>query len=151
MKLAEALIQRGDLQKRIEQLRARLGRSARIFEGEAVPEDPIELYAELDTLVAQFAQIVAQINRTNSLTALEDGRTITDALAERDALMLHRQILEGSINAATGNRGYYNTQIKSFSTVNVRDVQAKIDDISRQYRELDTQIQALNWAADLVE
>lgn len=151
MKLAEALIQRGDLQKRIDQMRYRLNRSARIFENEEVPEPPAELFAELEQLMVEFSRLVAQINRTNSNTALDETRTIADALAERDTIMMHRQILENAIDNATEGYRFQNTQIKSHSTFNIREVQAKIDALSRQYRELDTTIQAMNWATDLVE
>ncbi len=150
MKLAEALIQRGDLQKRIEQLRSRLERSARIFEGDTIPEEPTELFEELEQLISAFGRLVARINRTNSTTPFDETRTISDGLAERDALMLHRQILEDSIRAATEMRAY-NVQIKSHSTFNVQEVQAKIDVLSRQYRELDTRIQGLNWTTELSE
>ena len=39
MKLAEALILRADMQKRIQQLRERLNRSARVQEGDTTPEN----------------------------------------------------------------------------------------------------------------
>jgi hypothetical protein len=45
MKLAEALILRADSQKRVEQLRQRLTRAARVQEGENPPENPQELMA----------------------------------------------------------------------------------------------------------
>ncbi len=51
MKLAEALILRADAQKRIQQLRERLNRSAKTQEGELPPEDPQELLAELERVV----------------------------------------------------------------------------------------------------
>ena len=154
MRLSEALIQRADTQKRIQQLHSRLKRSARIQEGEEVPEDPQELLTELAQLISVFNTLVAQINQTNSRTQFDSNRTLTEALAERDAILLHRQILEGVIQAATGADGSRMTrfsQIKSFSAVNVREVQAMIDTLSRRYRELDTRIQEINWATDLIE
>ena len=45
MKLAEALVLRADVQKRIEQLRNRLRQSALVQEGETPPENPQELLA----------------------------------------------------------------------------------------------------------
>ncbi len=147
MRLSEALIQRSDTQKRIQQLRSRLNRSARIQEGEQAPEDPEELLQELEQLINTFRTLAAQINQTNSRTHFDDGRTLTEVLAERDAIILHRQVLEGVIQVATGMdgpRGYRMSQIKTFSTVNVRELQATIDSLSRRYRELDTRIQEIN-------
>ena len=45
MKLAEALIQRADHRKRLDQLRERLVRVARVQEGDAPAEDPAALLA----------------------------------------------------------------------------------------------------------
>ena len=48
MKLAEALQERADLNRRIEQLRSRLLNNAMKQEGEEPSEDPKELLKELD-------------------------------------------------------------------------------------------------------
>ena len=48
MRLAEALILRADSQKRIEQLRERLTRSAKVQEGEQPPENPEDLIRDLE-------------------------------------------------------------------------------------------------------
>ena len=156
MRLSEALIQRADTQKRINQLKNRLERSARIQEGEQPPEDPLELLQELSQLIDTLTTLVAQINMTNSQIAFDDTRTLTEALAERDSILLHRKILENTISVATGEdhrrtMRFARSQIKSFSTMDVRELQATIDQLSRRYRELDTRIQELNWSTDLIE
>ncbi len=56
MKLAEALANRADLQKRIEQMRGRLQKSALVQEGESPPEDPQKLLEETETLVSEFSK-----------------------------------------------------------------------------------------------
>ena len=45
MKLAEALILRADSQKRFEQLKQRVVRSAKVQEGDEPPENPRDLLA----------------------------------------------------------------------------------------------------------
>jgi prefoldin subunit 5 len=35
--------------------------------------------------------------------------------------------------------------------VDVAQLQRQVDDLSRRYREMDSQIQAMNWQVDLVE
>ena len=47
MKLAEALSERADIQKRIQQLRSRLRRNALVQEGEKPAEDPHALLEEV--------------------------------------------------------------------------------------------------------
>jgi hypothetical protein len=154
MKLAEALINRADTQKRIQQLRERLNRCAKVQEGETTPENPQELMEELARVVSQLTALVKQINKTNAATAFADGMTLTDALAERDALALERNVLADLIeNAAGQQRGYpyVASQIKYFRSISVADVQKRVDDLARRYRELDSRIQELNWQVDLME
>ena len=151
MKQAEALILRADAQKQIEQLRQRLMRSARVQEGEQPPEDPQVLITELETTSNQLVRLIQRINRTNSVTRFQAG-ILSDALAERDSLRLKRNAYDSLINAAAIRQDrYMRSELRLVSTVNVAELQRQIDQLSRQYRELDAQIQALNWATDLIE
>lgn len=154
MKLSEALILRADTQKRIEQLRQRLIRSAKTQEGETPPEDPQTLISELNTAVEILVNLIRNINQTNSLTNLssEDSLTIADALAQRDTIMLKRSVLDSLLQAAAYTQTRYSSsEIKLISTVNIAEIQRQIDTLSRDYRELDTQIQQANWNTDLIE
>lgn len=151
MKLAEALIQRADAQKRIAQLQQRLARSAKVQEGEQPPEDPQELLAEVDRAITELNRFMQQINRTNAATPFDETRSLTDALAERDTLMTRRNVIAQVINAAQAQPRFGRMEIKEYPTVNIAELQGQVDDISRQYRELDTAIQQLNWTVDLTE
>jgi DNA repair ATPase RecN len=151
LKLAEALILRADAQKQISQLRQRLHRSARVQEGEQPPENPQELLAELESTVNELERLMRQINHTNSVTPFGDG-VLSDALAKRDMLRVKRSVYSGLIDAATVSQDrYMRSELRFVSTVTVSDLQRQVDRFSRQYRELDAQIQALNWATDLIE
>ncbi len=152
MKLAEALILRADCQKRIEQLRQRLVRSAKVQEGETPPEDPQALIAELDATVNELTDLIKRINKTNSLTNLEEGVTISDALAQRDTLLQKRSVYDSLLQAAGYQQNRYSSsEIKTFSTVNIAALQTQMDQISRDCRELDTKIQAGNWNTELMD
>jgi hypothetical protein len=152
MKLAEALILRADSQKRIEQLRQRLVRSAKVQEGETPPEQPQALIAELDATVNELADLIKRINKTNSLTTLEESMTLSDALAQRDTLMLKRSVYNSLVEAAAYQQVRYGaSEIKTFSTVNVAELQTQMDQLSRQCRELDTRIQEFNWNTELMD
>jgi chromosome segregation ATPase len=152
MKLAEALILRADIRKRIEQLRNRLALNIQVQEGSTPHEDPQDLLEELPHLVRQFTDLVKQINRTNAATPFEEGMTLTDALAERDALAIERSVLSSAIQTVgqPQNR-YLRSELRSITTVNLGQLQKQVDDLARRYRELDTRVQALNWAVDLIE
>ena len=54
MKIAEALILRADIQKRIAQLKVRLNNNAKVQENEEPTEDPEFLLAELENLISQL-------------------------------------------------------------------------------------------------
>ena len=86
MKLAEALILRADAQKRIEHLKQRLLRNAKVQEGDTPAENPRDLIAELDRVATDLTRLIQQINRTNAASTLADGTNVSDALARRDVL-----------------------------------------------------------------
>ena len=85
MKLAEALQERADLNRKIEELRRRLNNVILVQEGEEPAEDPAELLGELDKAVARLEQLMAAINLTNCRTKV-NGMTLTALIARKDAL-----------------------------------------------------------------
>ncbi len=82
MKLAEALQERADLNRRIQQLHQRLSNNAIVQEGESPAEDPAELLAELDGCVQNLESLITRINLTNCRTMV-DGVSLTALLARR--------------------------------------------------------------------
>lgn len=152
MKIAEALILRADCQKRIEQLKQRLLRSAKVQEGVNPPEDPKQLLVELDRTIAEFTDLIKKINKTNSLTGFQHGKTLTDVLAERDTISLKRIILSDLIEAASVKQDRYSkSEVRFLSTVNIAEIQKQVDDLSKNYRVLDSKIQEKNWKVELIE
>lgn len=151
MKLATALSERNDIQKRLAQLQVRLNNNAKVQQGEKPSEDPIDLLKELDSLTKREEELIAKINLTNSLTKTEDGTTITELLAKRDVLRSKLSILREFLdNASAKANRYSRTEIVMESTVVVAEQQKKLDKLSKQFRELDEQIQQLNWTTDLI-
>ncbi len=152
MKLGEALINRADAQKRVPQIRERLSRSAKVQKGEKPPEEPETLLQELDRTLNTVKTLIQQINKTNSVTVLSHGQTISDTLAERDMIAQKRTILSEFIKAAsTMQPRFTRSEIKFYSTVEIKKMQKQVDNLAKQYRELDSQIQAANWATELIE
>ena len=150
MKLAEALQERADLDRRVQQLQQRLENNAMVQEGESPAEDPAELLAELDGCVGALEQIVARINLTNCRTTVE-GKSLTQLLARRDALKLKLSAYRSLAQSAShlGHRGM-RSEIKWLSTVNVRELQKRVDQLAKELRALDNAIQAANWATELI-
>ena len=149
MKLATALSQRADLQKRLTELDTRLKNNAKVQEGEAPAEKPAELLKELDGLLSQLEELVAKINLTNS-TTLADGKTITELIAHRDMLSKKLSIMRGFLDEASSKVDRYSrTEIKIESSVDVAKLQKQVDALSKELRETDEKLQELNWTTEL--
>ena len=151
MKLAEALQERADLNRRIEQLRYRLNNNVLVQEGEKPLEDPAALLEELESSFTRLEWLIARINLTNCAVKVE-GRSLTELIARRDVLSLRaeayrRMVEEDSQNTHRATR----TEIKILSAVDVPALQRQADDASRELRLLDNTLQATNWTADLME
>ena len=151
MKLAEALILRADLQKRIDQLRVRLNNNAKVQENDEPSEKPEELLNELDSNINQLKILIKQINKTNCVT-VSNGQTLADLIAERGTLTLKSNILRGFLNIAGQKVNLYSTtEIKIMSTVDVPALQKELDLLSKKIRETDTELQQANWLTELIE
>lgn len=152
MKLAEALILRSDIKKRMEQIRQRLLRNAKVQQGEKPAEDPEALLVELERLAKDFERLIQQINRTNAATPFEAGLTLSDAIAARDVLVLKHSIYSDLAYSATIQQEVRTkSEVKFKSAVNVTQVREQADLMARLHRELDTKIQEMNWKTDLAQ
>lgn len=151
MKLAEALKMRADLNQRLYHLQERLVNNSKVQEGESPGENPSDLIAELDSVTDQLQDLICRINITNSVTESSDGETITSLIARRDTLMRKADILRSFVSEASCvvNR-HTSSEIKILSTVNVKEMMKKIDDISKCIRVTDNKIQELNWTTELI-
>lgn len=151
MKLAEALAERSDCQIRLEDLKKRVARSARVQEGEKPAEDTTGLLAEIERVFSRLLELISAINRTNSRTLFSDGRAISDAIAERDVLGKKRDMLAAIAEAASTRQDRYSkSEVKFVATVSVGALQREVDQLSKRFRELDTRLQELNWSTDLI-
>lgn len=155
MKLAEALTARADLQRRIEQLRARITANARYQEGEEPAEDAAALIVEADAALEQLRQLIRRINATNSRLDLGVDGTMTDALAARDVLRMQHSLLADAAAAASGANEQFLRQMRSelrqISALPVGELRARADRVAQELRELDNRIQQANWSNDLKE
>ncbi len=150
MKLASALSERADLQRRITELSGRLNNNALIQEGEKPAENPEALLKELDECMIRLEELIARINKTNNETKVGDV-TITDLIAKRDCLKQRIQIMRGFLDVSSAKVSRYSkTEIKIHSAVPVSKLQKQVDAYSKQLRETDEQIQELNWTTELI-
>jgi hypothetical protein len=155
MKLAEALAQRADALRKLEELRTRIEANATYQEGETPAEDATVLLREADQVVAGLEGLIRRINRTNTTATLADGRTLTDALARRDVLRLKHSLWTKAAAAATGHGRSFGRQLRSelvtLSALDVTALRSEADAVAQELRTLDLQVQEANWQVDLAE
>ena len=151
MKLAEALQERADLNRAIEQLHSRLDNNTLVQEGETPAESPSDLKRELDSSLERLAYLIARINITNCQTEC-DGQSLTELIAKKAALTVkisaYRDIVSTASQLAYRARS---TEIKIKPTISVVDWQNEVDRMSKELRLLDNRLQACNWTTELIE
>lgn len=153
MKLAEALALRSDAMTHVERLRRRAEACARYQEGEEPAESVADLLAQADRVLSRLEDLIGRINKTSAMTAFDDEITLTEAIARRDVLRLRHSVLDSVADAAAGDgmRVFRRTrsELRDLAAVPVTELRTAADDMARQCRDLDVQIQRVNWQADL--
>ncbi len=151
MKLAEALMERADLNVKINQTKDMISNNLLVQEGEAPSQDLKELMSNLDAMIERLNYLVSRINLTNCKT-LVGSKSLTEIIAEKDALVIQVNAYNDFVYGASQNtRRARGTEIKIKPAVNVSDLQKKADTLSAQIRKLDNTLQMTNWQVDLIE
>jgi len=154
MLLAEALRERADAQRQLAALRERISDTARYTEGEEPVENAAVLLEEAESVIHRLQALILLINRANLEAVLADGRTLTAALAERDALRARFGLLKAAADAATGGRETFRfgrQELRTFAALDVTDLRRQADDVARQIRELDLAIERVNFSTEIAE
>jgi hypothetical protein len=151
MKLAEALSIRKDLMRRIAQLQSRLSNNVKVQEGDEPLENPTDLMREMDSCLKQLEDIIYRINATNMQTVNAKGITLTQLMAQRDVLTMRVNTLRNVFNSASESQNRYSqSEIKMVTVVNVKRLGKQVDNLAAKLRVLDMEIQALNFATELI-
>ncbi len=146
MKLAEALLLRADLMKKIEHLQNRIIPVLIVSDNKIPQEDPVKLMAQLRNTIQELESLVIRINRTNNETIVEGEGVLMEALAKRDSLKLLSEKLRNIRFAAQiNNSGDKNLK----TTIDIKNLQIEMDQTGRAFREIDSKIQGMNWLTDL--
>jgi hypothetical protein len=132
MKLAEALLLRSDIQKKIASLQARCQKYAIVQEGEVPAEDPVYLLRQHEAVSLELMGLVVAINQANLQNAIQGGQTLTEALAQRDSLTLRHRALQGVIDACAKPPDRYGIkEIRWVVTLKIASLQAQADDLAK--------------------
>lgn len=146
MKLAEALLLRSDLLKKIEHIQNRIS-PVLIVSGDKKPqEDPAKLLAQLRTTIQDLEALVIRINKTNNENNIKGEGSLMEALAKRDSLkMLSEKLRNIRYAAQINNSGEANLK----TTIDIKKLQTEMDQTGRAFREIDSKIQEINWLTEL--
>lgn len=150
MKLAEALLLRSDIQKKLASLQTRAQKYVVVQEGEQPAEDPRTILRQIDAIASELQRLVFAINRMNLQHHIKSGESLTEALAKRDVLALRHRILQSIIESCTKPAERYGMkEIRWVLTVDVRSIQEQVDGMAKEIRELNAAIQEAGWQVEL--
>jgi hypothetical protein len=150
MKLAEALVLRADTQKKLASLRQRIGSNSVVQDGNQPSEDPNELLKEAFGVLNELRELIGKINAANAANKLPDGRTLTEAIAQRDELAQQHSLMQHAIASSSKEPDRYSMkEIRWVACVDIKKLQKQSDDLAKKIRELNLMIQETNWATDL--
>ena len=146
MKLAEALLLRSDLIKKIEHIQNRIRPVLIVSDDKKPQEDPTKLIAQLRTAIQELETLVIRINKTNNEINFNGEASLMHSLAKRDSLkMLSEKLRNIRYAAQIDNSGDANLK----TTIDIKKLQTEMDQTGRAFREIDSKIQELNWLTEL--
>ena len=146
MKLAEGLLLRADLLKKIEHLQNRIKPVLIVSDDKLPQEDPDELLAQLRKAIQDLEALIIRINKTNNETHIEGEGLLMEALARRDSLKMLSERLRNIRQAA---QIYNNGDTNLTTTISIKKLQIEMDQTGRAFREIDSKIQEINWLTAL--
>jgi len=152
MKLADALLLRADMNKKIASLTERIKGNCLVQDGDLPGEDPQKLMPEAFRIMQEQESLVCRINRTNMAVKLSGGGTMMGAIAQRDRLNGQHALLKAAAAACRVENNYYsNSEIKWKPVLKVDALEKQADDLSKKIRELNSAIQEANWSNELLD
>lgn len=152
MKLAEALLLRSDLQKKLLSLQQRIHKNVLVQDGDTPSEDPEQLIDEAILVNKQLFQLIQKIHQTNAQAQANNGKASLDILNQRDQLTAEHRIIQQAIDNTQKDTDRYSVrEIKWIKAVSVSKLQKQADEISQSLRLINLEIQASNWQIDLKE
>lgn len=147
--------------QKLNDLKGRIKNCATSQEGTTPPEDVNALIKDYLAISEAHEKLLVGIAETNAATSIKVGEGTTgvgeasllDLLQYRERLIRERNLYSMVAAAGTPSQDafrYMRTELKFVSNVDVPDLRAKEDDVNEQIRVLDAQIQATNWATELL-
>ena len=150
MKLAEGLLLRADIQKKLSSLRERITKNTVVQEGETPSEDPNELLKQMNSTANELQNLILKINEANLKGKTQNNRSLTEALSIRETLILKHSIIQATASSAGKPPERYGMkEIRWVKTVDVGKLQKEADKLAKLIREVNAEIQSANWLIEI--
>ncbi len=150
MKIAEALVRRTAIASELNALKDRMAQNVKVQEGDKPQENFEELMKLYKELTDELTDLVCRVNKTNQVITNDDGIPLADLLIQRDSYKALTRTNKSLYDDAILVTRYARNEIRLVSAVDAAKIQEDISKYSKMYRDIDIQIQRINWTADLV-
>lgn len=152
MKLAEALVLREAMRKKLAGLRIRLQRNAVVQEGNKPYEQPDNLIKAAISVLKELEVLACKINETNMRTKLPDGKTLMEANIHLQSLVKQYLLRERALHSWNGkSMGINQSTLRLIIVFDVSDLQKQADDLATRIVELNNAILKANHKTELEE
>ena len=150
MKLGEAILKRDEYIKKQEELKKRVKSNVAVKDDNENNENPNDLIKEYIEINNELSDLIIKIDNKEHETKLHIGISISDAVRIRDKLYREMEIYK-TVLKELNSKDYRNAknEVKMKVLVNVKDIQAEADKLSKAYSDIDVIIQSANWNVDL--
>jgi hypothetical protein len=173
MKLAELLIDRGDLQHRLAALKSRISKSAKTQDGGQSAVNLSDLIDQSVNIIDQLEDITVRINRASAEITLPNGESLMRLHARREATLRCLSLFQHALSPSRYSLSEHykikglavpfeimlnesrfhgnHSEVKWSSKVDVPALRIRCDELVEEAREVNLTIQAVNWTADIPE
>lgn len=152
MKLAEALIERRDLQNKLLELKNLMLANTLVEEDSEPDIEVADLLRQYDQASKQLEELIVAITKRNQeVVVTVNGTTcsLQSLLGKRARLRQKYDLYTSVLEATRENRRFGRNEIRMVKTVSVKDFTEKLDELAKALRQTDGVIQQTNWLEEL--
>ncbi len=149
MKLAEALLERRDLQNKLLGLKNTMISQSLIEEGDKLEVSMDELLKEYHIVNVQLEKIIVGIHEKNqTVIVLETKETLQATLEKREGYRREYDVYQQIISTQQDQRRFARNEIKMVPSFSQKELTEKLNELAKKIRQVDALIQQTNWRED---
>lgn len=149
MKIAQALVERASLNRKIKEVQTDVISNGKIQEGDVPVYNCDELLTKLNELFEQLKTLDERILKSNYKTEV-DGINLATLIKRKDLVNAKVAYLRVIVDSCSVKMDRYTkTEIKSVCMIDIKELVNKIEKLVEEKKRLDLLIQEINWNTDL--